>query len=960
MKFAFGGTEKKFLHRIAAAALAGLFIISALPAAAENAADFEYDRVSPADGAPSYTDYIAAYKDAETPEQEIILPASSAGFEKNGKSYTESDYKQRGGVSLYNAEGESSIWNLNVSQEGLYILKLVYYPVEGDGGSMERRLKIDGNVPFSEADRISFARLWSNSDEKPALDTQGNEIMIEQMEVPEWTEQYAEDSSGLSNEPLNIYLTAGTHTLELYAISEPMMIGEVRLEPLSSVAVKPYKEVYSGYADRNPVSKEAEIILQGESADVKSTQMLYPVSDRTSPTVVPYSASKIVYNAIGGSQWSNTDQWVEWKFTAEESGLYALSAHFKQSFKEGRGCTRRVLIDGKAPFKEAESWLFPYGTTWQSDYLSDKDGEPYALYLEKGEHTIRLEITLGDYNEVIQRSSSLLSELNGIYRQIIAVTGANPDQYRDYRFSKTIPETIEQMKTVSEKLKQLEKDILEIEGNASSLVDVKRLYTNIDLMLRDTDKISVRLSAFKDNIASFGTWINNQRGQPLMLDWIKLSSPSEPLSRGEAGFFSLAAHYIKGFCASFVTDYSTVGETDLNSDDAITVWMTTSQDQAQILRQLVNTDFTPNTGIAAQVQLVATSALLPAILAHKGPDAVLGMAQADVNNLALRNAIENLLEYADGDWLSDQFHNYSLDAFRFEDGIYAIPETQMWPMLFYRKDILKELGIKQSDLTRWDLILETVLPKLKKSSLDFGLMPSIDNYTMMLYQRGGEIYKDGGRSSALSSSEAVDSMKVFSILYREYGFQLAFDFPNRFRNGEMPVAVVDFSMYNNLTMFAGEIKNLWGMLPVPGTVDDTGKINHTAVTRANGTVLMSDSENKKAAWSFIEWWTSAEVQNLYGKRLEAVVGTAARYNPANKKAMAEVRWDPDMKESLLYQAENLKAFPEVPGGYFTQRLFDFSFRKIVYDDQEVRKTLSDMADDIDVELINKREEYNLD
>ena len=959
MKFAFGGAKNKFFHRITAAALIGLFIASAIPFSA-SAADFEYDRSSPTDGVSSYADYINTYSAAEKPQREIILSAAAAIIDAAGKSEKQSGYKGREGESLLNAENETAQWNFNVTETGLYILKLVYCPVEGDGGSMERQIKIDGKIPFSEAGRLSFVRLWSNAAEKAKLDTQGNEIMIEQKEIPDWTQQYASDSSGTADGPFNIYLTAGNHTLELYSVSEPMMIGELRFEPVSTTDTRPYKEVYAAYPDKNSVSQNAQITLQGEAATVKSTQMLYPVSDKTSPTVVPYSASKIVYNAIGGTQWSNSDQWAEWKFNAEESGIYAISAHFKQSFKEGRGCTRKILIDGKVPFDEAANWLFPYATTWQSEYFSDKDGSAYGFYLEKGEHTIRLEVSLGDYNEVIQRSSSLLSELNGIYRQIIAVTGANPDQYRDYRFGKTIPETIEQMKTVSEDLKKLEKDILKIEGNAASLVDVKRLYTNIDLMLRDTDKISVRLSAFKDNIASFGTWINEQRGQPLMLDWLRLSSAEAPLAKGEAGFLSLAAHYIKGFCASFVTDYTTVGQTDAVSDDAVTVWMTTSQDQAQILRQLVNTEFTPDTGIAAQVQLVATSALLPAILAHKGPDAVLGMAQSDVNNLALRNAIEDLSAYADESWLSEQFYCYSLDSFRFGDGIYAMPETQMWPMLFYRKDILKELDIKESDLSRWDLILETVLPKLKKSSLDFGLMPTIDNYTTMLYQRGGEIYKDGGRNSALSGAEAVDSMKLFSILYKEYGFQLSFDFANRFRNGEMPVAVVDFSMYNNLTMFAGEIKNLWGMLPVPGTLDSNGNISHTAVTRTTGTVLMSDSRDKKSAWSFIKWWVSADTQDSYGKRLEAVVGTAARYNPANKNAMALVRWDPDMKESLLYQSENLKTFPEVPGGYFTQRLFDFAFRKIVYSNQEVRKTLNDMADDIDVELINKREEYNLD
>ena len=396
--------------------------------------------------------------------------------------------------------------------------------------------------------------------------------------------------------------------------------------------------------------------------------------------------------------------------------------------------------------------------------------------------------------------------------------------------------------------------------------------------------------------------------------------------------------------------------------------MTTSQDQAQILRQLIVSDFIPKTGISAEVQLVSTKALLPAVLAKKGPDVALGIAQTagqtnvqvDVNNLAIRNALYDLSQFSDIDTVRESFYDYSVKPFEWNDGLYALPETQTWSMLFYRKDILNELSISLDELKTWDSILGTVLPKLKKSSLSFGIMPTIQNYITFLYQSGGSLYSEDSRESALNSSEAIESMKLFSILYTQYGFQLSYDFSNRFRNGEMPIAIAEFTSYNNLMLFAPEIKGLWGMLPVPGTVREDGTVDQTTVATFTGTVMMADTERPNEAWEFMKWWSSDETQDAFGKRLEAVVGTASRYNTANKNAIARVQWDPDMRESMRKQAEMLREYPEVPGGYFTSRLFNFAFRSIVYESQDVRESMNDVANDISLEMKNKRDEYGIE
>ena len=176
----------------------------------------------------------------------------------------------------------------------------------------------------------------------------------------------------------------------------------------------------------------------------------------------------------------------------------------------------------------------------------------------------------------------------------------------------------------------------------------------------------------------------------------------------------------------------------------------------------------------------------------------------------------------------------------------------------------------------------------------------------------------------------------------------------------MPLAVADYTAYNQLTVFAPEIKGQWGVLPVPGTKREDGTVDHTAAGTVTGCVMLAQTEKEDAAWAFMQWWTSADIQTAYGKELESVVGAAARYNSANRLTMERVQWSADMQRSLLAQSRYVKAVPEVPGGYFTSRHFDFAFRNIAYDNEDVRETLNDAVQDIDREILTKRREFGLE
>src|SRR5690606_27344748 len=124
-------------------------------------------------------------------------------------------------------------------------------------------------------------------------------------------------------------------------------------------------------------------------------------------------------------------------------------------------------------------------------------------------------------------------------------------------------------------------------------------------------------------------------------------------------FFQTALHEVRAFIASFFHDYTGIlatvspeGEsTDLPRDqaaeqDALKVWIGVGRDQAQILKQMIEDTFTPETGIQVKLELVSEMQrlLVPAAIAGTQPDVAIGVADMD---LAFRGAVVDLSQFPD-------------------------------------------------------------------------------------------------------------------------------------------------------------------------------------------------------------------------------------------------------------------------------------------------------------------------
>ncbi|MCK4552522.1 MAG: extracellular solute-binding protein, partial [Tenericutes bacterium] len=392
----------------------------------------------------------------------------------------------------------------------------------------------------------------------------------------------------------------------------------------------------------------------------------------------------------------------------------------------------------------------------------------------------------------------------------------------------------------------------------------------------------------------------------------------------------------------------------------ITVWIMTGRDQSQLLRQIIDEQFTIQKNINIELKLVTTTALLPATLSKNGPDVALGVVQNIPVNWGIRNAVVDLTQFSDYEEVSQRFSSSAVTPFEFMDKVYALPDTHDFLVTFVRDDIVEELDIEVPQT--WDDVVG-LLPGLQRQYLDYYILNSKGILSSVMYsmivQNGGKLYDEEGRTALLLEENAMDAFIDFTTFFSDFGFEISANFANRFRSGEMPLGIVNFSLYNTLSVFAPEIRGQWSFAPIPGYLEGE-EIHNESASTSTGTIILEDTQEKAASWEFVKWWLSAEAQTSYARGMEAILGAAARYPTANLEAFANLPWSVKDYYVLSTQRENTVGVPTVPGDYIIGRYIDNAFRATINDGTNPRDNLFEYVTKINIELERKRSEFDLD
>jgi len=861
-------------------------------------------------------------------------------------------------------------YTVNIERDGLYYIHIDYYPVPARGIPIERSLQINGNVPFLGADRLVFPRIWGDSGVS-RYDNQGNEIRPPQVEIPRWESVWFKDSQGYFTDPYTFYFHEGENTIRLTGINEPLVIRSLTLSaPFKPVSYRDYiaSMDLSGFSE---ASKNFSLKIQGEKASRRSDSSLYAVYDRSSGATDPASVAQIRLNMIGGEAWQIAGQWIEWDADIPENGMYRITIKGRQNYSRGFVSNRTVMINGQIPFKELAVVPFSYNNRWTNTTLADEYGD-ILVPLQKGTNTIRLQATLGEMGGMLNVMEESVFRLNSIYRKILVLTGPEPDLYRDYRIDVVYPDLIREMRLESMILYKLVDDLTFYSGERGEEASVAlTLARQLELFANRPDKIPRALVNFRINISSLGDSLLTLSESMLDIDYILITGVNAPVTPVRENFFIAALHEIRSFIASFFVDYNNIGNVH-RGGDVIEVWILSGRDQSTILKSMIDDTFSQLTGIRVNLKLVAPDAVMPAVVAGTGPDLVLTVPQGDVVNYAIRGAVVDISKLPGYQDVISELNSSVIIPFEFLGGVYGLPETQYFHVMYYRKDILDDLQLELPDT--WDELIN-ILPIIQKNNMNVGV-PSVatseqqnidfSNFLAQLFQRGGRLYNEDGSRTLLDTETAVEAFDVYTKFFTHYKTPIIYNFINRFRTGEMPIAFADYSWFNTLEIFAPEIRGLWGFHRMPGHKRADGVIDRSVSTGTLASMIFSKSTKQEQSWEFLKWWISSNTQLRFGRELESLMGSAARYPTANYEAFRQLPWRSDQMAVLDEQRSWAVGVPEVPGGYFVSRHLINAARRIINKKKgqeflyDVRETLLDYSITINEELTKKRKEFGLE
>jgi sorbitol/mannitol transport system substrate-binding protein len=212
----------------------------------------------------------------------------------------------------------------------------------------------------------------------------------------------------------------------------------------------------------------------------------------------------------------------------------------------------------------------------------------------------------------------------------------------------------------------------------------------------------------------------------------------------------------------------------------------------------------------------------------------------------------------------------------YKDQLFAVPFYGESSMLFYRKDLFEEAGLKMPERPKWDQVrgFASKLDNLKGDAHGIilrglpGWGANMAPFNTFINTYGGRWYNMDWEPQ-LTSAEVKEAIRVYSTLGREYGQPgiTSHNFPeclSLFSSG-------DGAMWYDATVAAGLLSD-----PEASKVaDEVGfAYGPTAVTPRGAHWLWSwalgiesSSLKKDAAFEFIKWAPSKEYINLVGREL---------------------------------------------------------------------------------------------
>jgi len=858
-------------------------------------------------------------------------------------------------VSLSLQVGDEGQAVLTVPEDGLYEIWVSYRNVTATTLPTEMTVKVNGEVLFAEMQRIKLDSLWVDDGVFP-VDRYGNEIA-----TTPWAEDAVlsaglTDSTGRTADPFLFELKAGEATLDFI-----VQDGGVELSAVSLRAPEKLPEYVAGDA-----KGERIIVIEAEKIHSRSESSIRGAGEFNA-ALSPYSTELRKINYLDGASFDEAGDTVTWAFTVEEAGWYQLGAYYRQNAKADFPTFVDIRIDGLIPTQAAREVPFDYTTSF--DYMLAMAGDvPQTFYLEAGEHTLSMTINSSCLTPVYETIDVLLEEINALSNDIKSLMGgAAADPYRDYKMLENFPDLVERLEGWAAQCEEQVEYIKQFSpiGSGSAFASMTRCADQLRRLAEEPEDLPRRMGEFSTGANSAARMLAQQLTDmainDLSIDQIYLYQTQAKLPE-KAGAVESAFKSVERFIASFSAQDYAAGNGEKGH---LQVWMGRSRQYVETVQNMIDSQFTPATGIHVDLSLMPdANKLVLANAAGTAPDVVLSLQYVMPSYLNIRGALYDLTQFEDFGEVAQRFSTGLFVPYTLGEGVYAMPETVNFWVMFYRKDILESLQIEVPGSMEE---VKLILPELQRRSMNFyfptagmvGLKVFPGTLPLIL-QAGGSIYPEYVGNTTLDSEESLKGFREMTELFTVYNMPVDVPSPGfyqQFRDGTLPIGVADLGTYNLLLNAAPELDGLWDIALFPGLTNEAGEVERWTTGGAETMAILSQTDMPQEAWEFLKWWSSAETQSEFGNLLLSTYGPEYIWPTANREAFATLPLRSAHKKIILEQMEWMTEAPWVLGTYMLERELSNAFISVTVDGVDARRAMDTAVKRINRETFRKLEEF---
>jgi multiple sugar transport system substrate-binding protein len=230
----------------------------------------------------------------------------------------------------------------------------------------------------------------------------------------------------------------------------------------------------------------------------------------------------------------------------------------------------------------------------------------------------------------------------------------------------------------------------------------------------------------------------------------------------------------------------------------------------------------------------------------------------------LEDRVEDSSAFEPGD-----FYPQALDAFRFEGTLTCLPQNISSLVVYYNRDLFREAGVAEPRAGwTWDGMVEKALALTRDADEDgtvdqygLGVEPTVIRIAPFVWSNGGELVDDEEQPTrfTLDTPAAQKALQDFFDL-RQLHLVVpsedeieSEDDESRFQNGRSAMLL---SSRRSTPAFRTITEFDWDIAPLPRHLQQAGILHSDAYC------MTKQSDNKEAAWRFIEFALGPEGQRI--------------------------------------------------------------------------------------------------